>query len=127
MMLGVIITNLGKVAVLRCEGRIVAGDEATALRNAVTSQGSKQTLILDLAKVEAIDGSGLGLLVFLQGWTRSLGIELKLMNKRTSERLPLRAKARAAKVRAAKKKATRRRAPEPATLQKLRWSKRKRA
>ena len=79
-MLGVTITNLGEVAALRCEGRIVAGDQATALRNAVMSQGSKQTLIIDLAKVEAIDGSGLGLLVFLQGWTRSLGIELKLMN-----------------------------------------------
>lgn len=31
MMLGVTITNLGEVAVLGCEGRIVAGDEATAL------------------------------------------------------------------------------------------------
>ncbi len=59
----------------------MVGDEATALRNAAMSQGSKQILTLDLAKVEAIDGSGLGLLVCLQGWTRTLGIELKLMNQ----------------------------------------------
>jgi anti-anti-sigma factor len=91
MMLGVTIKNLGKVAVLRCEGRIVAGDGATALRNAAMSQGSKQILILDLARVEAIDGSGLGLLVFLQGWTRTLGIALKLMNpmKQVQELLEL--------------------------------------
>ncbi len=37
-------------------------------------------MILDLARVDAIDGSGIGLLVFLHAWARAGGIELKLMS-----------------------------------------------
>ncbi len=78
-MLGVTTQEVGRTAVVRCVGRIVAG-EAETLRKAVLSQASRQTVVLDLVRVDAIDGSGLGLLVFLQGWARAVGIELQLMN-----------------------------------------------
>jgi hypothetical protein len=81
IMLEVTITNLGEVSLVRCDGRIVAGDETTALRSAVMSQGSKKTLIIDLPEARAVDGGGLGLLVSLRGWARSRGIALKLIKK----------------------------------------------
>ena len=37
-------------------------------------------MVLDLAGVDAIDGGGMGLLVFLRAWARAAGIELKLAN-----------------------------------------------
>jgi anti-anti-sigma factor len=79
-MLSVTIESAGVVAVLRCVGRIVVGDEADTLREAVLSQADRRTVILDLARVDAIDGSGIGLLVFLHAWARAGGIELKLMS-----------------------------------------------
>jgi anti-anti-sigma factor len=41
---------------------------------------NRRTVALDLTRVEAIDGGGIGLLICLQGWARAAGIELKLMN-----------------------------------------------
>ena len=79
MMLGVTIHDLGETAVVRCVGRIVVGESET-LRKAVLSQANRRTVVLDLARLDAIDGSGLGLLVFLHGWARVLGIDLQLMN-----------------------------------------------
>ena len=79
MMLGVTIHDLGETAVVRCVGRIVVGKSET-LRKAVLSQANRRTVVLDLARLDAIDGSGLGLLVFLHGWARVLGIDLQLMN-----------------------------------------------
>jgi anti-anti-sigma factor len=78
MILGVTIHDLGKAAIVRCIGRIVVG-ETEALRKVVLSQ-SRQTVVLDLAKVDVIDGTGIGLLVFLHGWARAIGIDLQLMN-----------------------------------------------
>ncbi len=79
MMLGVTIHDLRETAVVRCVGRIVVGETET-LRKAVLSQSSRQTVVLDLARVDAIDGTGIGLLVFLHGWARAVGIDLQLMN-----------------------------------------------
>jgi anti-sigma B factor antagonist len=79
-MLSVSAQNIGPVAELRCAGRIVAGDEAHTLRKAVLSQTSIRIVLLDLAGVDAIDGGGMGLLVFLRAWARDAGIELKLTN-----------------------------------------------
>lgn len=79
MMLDVTIHDLRETAVVHCVGRVVVGETET-LRKAVLSQSSRQTVVLDLARVDAIDGSGLGLLVFLHGWARAGGIDLQLMN-----------------------------------------------
>jgi anti-sigma B factor antagonist len=74
------IERKGSTTVVRCVGRIVVGEALSKLRDAVLCELDKQTIALDLAAAEAIDGSGIGLLVFLQAWARGAGIELKLMN-----------------------------------------------
>jgi len=79
-MLNVTIQHSEDVAVLRCVGRIVAGDEADILRKAVLSQANRRTVVLDLTRVDAIDGGGMGVLLFLQGWARATEVDLKLMN-----------------------------------------------
>ena len=66
-MLNVTIQHSEDVAVLRCVGRIVAGDEADILRKAVLSQANRRTVVLDLTRVDAIDGGGMGVLLFLRG------------------------------------------------------------
>jgi anti-anti-sigma regulatory factor len=68
------------VAVVQCQGRLVRSDAAYSLRNAVIAQASSRTIVLDLSLVSAIEGGGLGMLVFLQRWTKDNGIELRLFN-----------------------------------------------
>jgi anti-anti-sigma factor len=79
-MLRVIIQHLGERAVICCVGRIVAGREANTLREAVLSQRKRGAVMLDLTRVDAVDGGGIGLLVFLQSWARAVGINLQLLN-----------------------------------------------
>jgi anti-anti-sigma factor len=79
MMLGVTIHDLGETAIVRCVGRIGMGETET-LRKAGLSLSSRRTVVLDLARVDAIDGAGIGVLVFLHEWARVLGIDLQLMN-----------------------------------------------
>jgi len=81
-MLTVTVQNLGDVAILRCQGRIVVGVENTILWNAVLSQTNISTLILDLAQVDGIDAGGLGVLLGLRARTRAKGILFQLMNVR---------------------------------------------
>ena len=83
-MLGVAIQDSGKTAVVHSLGRIVVG-ETEALRKAVLAQ-NRRTVVLDLTGVDAIDGSGIGLLVFLQGWARASGVDLQLVNPTRSVR-----------------------------------------
>jgi len=79
-MLSVQIENIGDLAVVECEGRIVGSEAAFKLREAVTSQRDARTVVLDLSEVRAIEGSGLGMLVFLQRWAYDHDIRLKLFN-----------------------------------------------
>jgi len=79
-MLTVRIHNLGQIAMLRCSGRLVLGEQTDLLRTAVISQATKRIVVLDFATVNAIDASGAGLLVSLHDWTRANGVEMKLMN-----------------------------------------------
>src|SRR6266705_2881491 len=81
-MLNVSEQNFGQIAVLRCSGRLVLGKEISLLQKAIISQSSKRIVVLDLAGIDAIDGSGVGLLVFLHAWTRANHMEMKLMNRR---------------------------------------------
>jgi len=71
--LNVTVQKLGDVAILRCQGRIVRGQETAILCAAVQQQG--RDVILDLRKVDAIDAAGIGVLVSLQ----AAGIYLRLM------------------------------------------------
>jgi anti-anti-sigma factor len=72
--LTVTIQNESDMVILRCEGRIVRGEESALLCAAVRQHG--QDIVLDLADVTAIDAAGIGALVSLQ----AAGIYLTLMN-----------------------------------------------
>ena len=79
-MLKITVQKLGDISVLRCNGRIVAGDAGSILRKAVLSQRHTRMLVIDLARVERIDAGGLGVLLGLREATRSSATMFKLMN-----------------------------------------------
>lgn len=72
--------NLGDLAIVECEGRILSSQTALTVRDAVTSQSNAHTVILDLSEVDAIGGGGVGMLAYLQQWARTNHIRLKLFN-----------------------------------------------
>jgi len=79
-MLSVYIENIGDLAVVECEGRVVRSEAAFKLREAVTSQRDARIIVLDLSEVRAIEGGGLGMLGLLQRWAYDHDIRLKLFN-----------------------------------------------
>ena len=72
--------RIGRVAVIHCAGRIVRSDAAFRLRDAVAQQREALVVLLDLSGVQALDGGGLGMLIFLQMWTHDRGIQLKVFD-----------------------------------------------
>ena len=78
-MLKVDTKNLGSVAILCLQGRIVNGETA-ALRNALHRQSDVSAVVLDLARVSTIDAGGLGVMLELREETQSKGIDFRLMN-----------------------------------------------
>jgi anti-anti-sigma factor len=71
----------GEVAVIKCAGRIVRGQETT-LNSAVLAQKCSRVIVLDLSEVEALDAGGLNLLVSIHRWTERNDIHLRLINPR---------------------------------------------
>src|SRR6266849_1661113 len=71
--------NLGSVAIVCLQGRMVRGETA-ALRNAVHSQSEVSAVVLDLARVSTIDAGGLGVMLELREQAQSKGIAFKLIN-----------------------------------------------
>lgn len=90
-MLNINLENIGEALILRCAGRIVAGEEVASLKAAVLCHQDSRVIVLDFAKVQTLDGAGMGLLAFLAGWTRVVGSKLKIMNpgRRVQELLEL--------------------------------------
>jgi anti-anti-sigma factor len=90
-MLKVTVRKVGGIVVIRCIGRIVAGEDFRAVRDGVGHSGGNRLIVVNLAEVEAIDAAGLGLLVSLHTSAAIAGVELKLMNpsERTRELLTL--------------------------------------
>ncbi|HKC00679.1 MAG TPA: STAS domain-containing protein [Terriglobales bacterium] len=80
------IERIGDMAIVECKGRIVRSDSALKLRAAVTSQRDIRIVLLDLTKVGAIEGGGLGMLWFLQRWAEDHDIRFKLYNPTSSVR-----------------------------------------
>jgi len=78
-MLKVHTKKLGNVAVLSVQGKIVRG-ETQVLRNAVLSHPDVSAVVLDLARVSAIDAGGLGVMLDLRQQTQSRGIEFRIRN-----------------------------------------------
>jgi anti-anti-sigma regulatory factor len=85
-MLSVRVENIGELVILECEGRIVRSEAAFKLREVVNLQSDARIIVLDLSEVSAIEGGGLGMLVFLQRWAQDRDIRLKLFNPRQSVR-----------------------------------------
>jgi len=72
---------VGRVTVVRCNGRIVAGSESVALREHVTELLlDRRSIVLHLGDVAFIDSSGLGTMVRALSITRKAHGELKLCN-----------------------------------------------
>jgi anti-anti-sigma factor len=66
-MLRIEIQSMNTMATLYCSGRLIYGVETEMLRT-MTQSRPEENLRIDLSRVEAIDASGLGLLVELQNW-----------------------------------------------------------
>ena len=79
-MLTVDVEKTSDVAVVRCSGRIVRGQEVRTLRNAVVGEKASRIVVLDLSDVETVDAGGLTTLVGLHEWARSRSVQLKLVN-----------------------------------------------
>jgi anti-anti-sigma regulatory factor len=79
-MLNVTVANIGELAVVGCEGRIIHSESAYTLREAVTSQTDARIIVLELSEVRAIGGGGLGMLAFLQRWAREHNIRFLLFH-----------------------------------------------
>ena len=73
------VRRLGDVMLLKCKGRIVAGEESHTLQSRVTELlNSDRQFVLHLGDVTFVDSSGLGLLVRLTGVTRAARGDIKL-------------------------------------------------
>jgi anti-sigma B factor antagonist len=67
------------VTIVSCTGRIVFGEEATALRdNLKRILSSSRQIVLNLSGVAYIDSGGLGTLVGVYSSARSAGADIKL-------------------------------------------------
>jgi anti-sigma B factor antagonist len=73
--------EVGRVTVVQCNGRLVAGKESDALRAHVTwLLRDRRSIVLDLREVGFIDSSGLGTMVRALTTTRQAHGDLKLCN-----------------------------------------------
>jgi anti-anti-sigma factor len=73
--------EVGRVTIVHCNGRIVAGGECEALRAHITwLLRDRRSIVLHLGEVGFIDSSGLGTMVRIMTSTRQAHGELKLCN-----------------------------------------------
>jgi anti-anti-sigma regulatory factor len=84
------VEKIGNVAVIRCEGRMTGSDAAFRLRDEVRGQRDSHCVLLDLSELDLMGEDVLVILVFLQGWTRGLGIQFKLFDPPSDVRRRLR-------------------------------------
>lgn len=70
------------ITVVAMDGRIVLGEESSALRERIKSllAGKKTKIVLDMGNVTYIDSAGLGTLVATYHSARQQGAALKLVN-----------------------------------------------
>lgn len=74
------VQNMGSTAIVRCIGKLLRGEAAGKVRDALESATDTQTILLDLSAVEAIDAGGVNTLVWLRHWAMSRSITLKLVD-----------------------------------------------
>src|SRR5436190_21196770 len=80
-MLTVRVERAEDIAVVKCAGRIVRGQE-WPLKTAVLGEDRARMVVLDLSEIETLDAGGLTLLVSLHRWTESNRTHFKLVNPR---------------------------------------------
>src|SRR6202167_6428595 len=67
------------VTIVSCQGRVMFGEEATALRDDLKRVlASSRQIVLNLAGVNYIDSGGLGTLVGVYSSARAAGADIKL-------------------------------------------------
>jgi anti-sigma B factor antagonist len=70
---------VGGVTVMACNGRVMFGEEATALRDSLREALSKTPrMVLNLSGVTYVDSGGLGTLVGVYSSARAAGADIKL-------------------------------------------------
>ena len=78
------ITNhdVGDVAVLTLDGRIVFGEATSSVRDQVKTllAAGKKKLVLNMEKVTFVDSTGLGMLVGVRQSAKTAGAQLRLSN-----------------------------------------------
>ena len=79
-MLKATVQTIRNTTIVRCQGRIVVGENFATLRDAVVRHSSAATVVLDLAALKRIDAGGLGVLLGLCKWAEVNAVRLKLMN-----------------------------------------------
>jgi len=73
--------EVGRVTVVRCQGRIVAGKESESLRSHISGLlQERRSILLHLGDVGFVDSSGLGTMVRAHASTRQVRGDLKLCN-----------------------------------------------
>jgi anti-anti-sigma factor len=71
--------RMGKVVVIRCQGRIVTGEEVTSLQKEIEKYTLEtKKFVLQMAEVKYVDSGGLGAMVRLAGVLRAHHGDLKL-------------------------------------------------
>ncbi|SRR6266567_1462894 len=76
-MLDLHVEKIGELAVVECKGSVVRSEAAFHLREAVVALRNARIIVLDLSEVRAIEGGGLGMLLFLQRWASDHNIQFK--------------------------------------------------
>jgi len=79
-MLTIEVEKTAQVAVVRCAGRIVRGEEISTLKNAVVSEKDLRVIVLDLSEVTMLDAGGLTALVVLHEWAVTRSIRMQIVN-----------------------------------------------
>lgn len=79
-MLTINVEKIGDLAVVKCSGRVVRGQEVHALRTAVIAEKQSHIIVLDLTGVQSLDAGGLNTLVSLHTWATSRGVHFKVAN-----------------------------------------------
>ena len=81
MLLSLDTRQVGRVTIVRCQGRIVAGSESESLRAHVAwLLRDRRSIVLHLGEVGFVDSSGLGTMVRALASTRQVRGDLKLCN-----------------------------------------------
>jgi anti-anti-sigma factor len=81
-MLKATVQKIRDTIIVRCQGRIIVGENFATLNDTVMRHSSAAVVVLDLAGVGRIDAGGLGVLLGLRKWAHASALRFKLMNAR---------------------------------------------